>query len=139
MGQKRRLALAQGSDVNGAAKRAAKRDLEPARWVHVGKLPLTITADQVRAALAGRADSAGGSTVEWIADRDTGFFYGSAYVEFPTLEDAERAVERAREAPPRLGGRLSRVNFAPARAKDPARAGRVGDRPRFQSRPDGRR
>jgi len=124
VGQKRRLALAQGSDVNGAAKRAAKRDLEPARWVHVGKLPLTITADQVRAALA-----AGGSTVEWIADRDTGFFYGSAYVEFPTLEDAERAVERAREAPPRLGGRLSRVNFAPARAKDPARAGRVGERP----------
>ena len=144
MGQKRKLALAQGSDVNGAAKRAAKRDLEPARWVHVGKLPLTITADQVRAALAGISsagnekrhnipptptDSAGGSTVEWIADRDTGFFYGSAYVEFPTLEDAERAVERAREAPPRLGGRLSRVNFAPARAKDPARAGRVGDRP----------
>ena len=42
---------------------------------------------------------------------------------------ARRAVERAREAPPRLGGRLSRVNFAPARAKDPARAGRVGDRP----------
>ena len=144
VGQKRKLALAQGSDVNGAAKRAAKRDLEPARWVHVGKLPLTITADQVRAALAGISsagnekrhnipptptDSAGGSTVEWIADRDTGFFYGSAYVEFPTLEDAERAVERAREAPPRLGGRLSRVNFAPARAKDPARAGRVGDRP----------
>ena len=53
VGQKRKLALAQGSDVNGAAKRAAKRDLEPARWVHVGKLPLTITADQVRAALAG--------------------------------------------------------------------------------------
>ena len=60
---------------------------------------------------------------------DTGFFYGSAYVEFPTLEDAERVVERCRDVPPRVGGRLSRVNFAPARAKDEARAGHRAERP----------
>ena len=67
--------------------------------------------------------------MEWIPDRDTGFFYGSCYVEFPSTEDAERAVKRAMDAPPKLGNRCARVNFAPARAKDPARAGNAGERP----------
>ena len=83
VGQKRKLSLAQGSDVNGGGKRAARKDMEHARWVHVGKLPLTITAERVRAALAGVTPGGkegapstvshanGGSRVEWIADKDT--------------------------------------------------------------------
>lgn len=140
VGQKRKLALAGNAGVTtGGRKKVAKRDMEPARWVHVARLPLIITASEVRLALAGVtpgkgapagvSTANGGGRVEWIPDRDTGFFYGSCYVEFPSTEDAERAVKRAMDAPPKLGSRCARVNFAPARAKDPARAGNAGERP----------
>lgn len=144
VGQKRKLALA-GNDTAGAKKRATKTDLEHVRWVHVARLPLTVTASDVRLALAGVvpgkgaptgvSTASGGGRVEWIADQDTGFYYGSAYVEFPGVEDAEVAVARAAEAPPRVGGRCVRVNFAPVRAKDAGRAGNVGDRPPIPGTP----
>ena len=139
VGQKRKLALGKRWRHHRREKKVAKRDMEPARWVHVARLPLIITASEVRLALAGVtpgkgapagvSTANGGGRVEWIPDRDTGFFYGSCYVEFPSTEDAERAVKRAMDAPPKLGNRCARVNFAPARAKDPARAGNAGERP----------
>lgn len=139
VGQKRKLALASDADTAGAKKRAVKADLEHVRWVHVAKLPLVITAQDVRLALAGVipgkdapksvSTANGGGRVEWISDKTTGFFYGSAYVEFPNVEDAEGAVARAVERPPKVGNRLIRVNFAPARAKDAGRAGNAAERP----------
>ena len=107
--------------------------------MHVARLPLAVTASDVRLALAGVergkgapaavSKHAGGDTVEWIADKTTGFFYGSCYVEFPSEEDAKTCVARCAEAPPRIGKKSARVNFAPARAKDASRAGHAGDRP----------
>jgi len=81
--------------------------------------------------------ASGGGKVEWIPDRDTGFFYGSCYVEMPTLEDAEAAVARAVAVPTKFGGRFIRVNFAPARAKDAGRAGHSGERPPVPAAPGG--
>jgi len=48
---------------------------------------------------------------------------------YTPVDDAETAVARAATQPPRVGGRLVRVNFAPARAKDAARKGNAGERP----------
>jgi hypothetical protein len=101
-GQKRKLALEGNQDSIASKKRALKADMEHARWLHVARLPLTVTAADVRAAVAGvktgkekgkvaAAAAAwvsaanGGGAVEWIPDKETGFFYGSAYVEMPTV------------------------------------------------------
>ena len=63
VGQKRKLAAQQGTaggDEQGGARAGNKKsakgpraDLAPSRWLFVGKLPLTVTAAQVRDALAG--------------------------------------------------------------------------------------
>ena len=147
--QKRKLALAgndpdsAGAPRSGAAfspRKKNKKALDPARWVHVARLPLVVTADDVRAALEGRRPvderaapgrkrGGGARRVEWITDRDTGFFYGSAYVEFDSEEEATEAVREARENPPRVGKRRVRVNFAPGRASDETKAGREAERP----------
>ena len=148
VGQKRKLALAGNAFGVDAGSKKPKKTHEPSKFVHVARLPLIVTATDVRLALAGVDTTArghsrlvsateGGSRVEWIADRDTGFFYGAAFVEFPTTADAERAVERATTAPPKVGGgkRRARVNFAPARGKDAARAGHEGERPPVPATP----
>ena len=145
--QKRKLALdgnrertsRSGGSADDRAGKKPRRRLDAARWVHVARLPLAVTASDVRLALAGVergkgapaavSKHAGGDTVEWIADKTTGFFYGSCYVEFPSEEDAKTCVARCAEAPPRIGKKSARVNFAPARAKDASRAGHAGDRP----------
>ena len=111
--QKRKLAWRGRSRLRRAPRSGAafsprkknKKALDPARWVHVARLPLVVTADDVRAALEGRRPvderaapgrkrGGGARRVEWIADRDTGFFYGSAYVEFDSEEEATEAVAR---------------------------------------------
>ena len=61
-----------------------------------------------RAPRRGVSTAGGGGRVEWIPDKNTGFFYGSCYVEFPSTEDAERAPKRAMDAPPKLGKRNAR-------------------------------
>jgi len=145
--QKRKLALdgnreraaRSGGSADDFTKKKPRRVLEAARWVHVARLPLAVTAGDVRLALAGVergkgapatvSARAGGDAVEWITDKNTGFFYGSCYVEFPSREDAAACVARCAEAPPRIGKKSARVNFAPARARDASRTGHAGDRP----------
>jgi hypothetical protein len=71
-----------------------KAELEHVRWVHVARLPLTVTAADVRRALSGVAAdkvcpiagvsaASGGGKVEWIPDKDTGFFYGGGLYSYP--------------------------------------------------------
>ena len=151
VGQKRKLALdgnrertsgAGGSAENRSSKKT-KKQLEKARWVHVSRLPLAVTAADVRLALGGIdtttkgaptsvPEERGGNSVEWIADQTTGFFYGACYVEFKKEEHAVECVERCQDAPPKMGKKSLRVNYAPARAKDSARRGRTGERPPVQ-------
>ena len=95
-----------------AAKKAKKEkgeapgDEAGSRRVFVGKLPLTVDASMVKAALslgaAGGAEAvaATGATlaagaveaVHWITDKTSGAFYGSCFVQMKTRELAEAAV-----------------------------------------------
>jgi predicted sulfurtransferase len=140
VGQKRKLALDGNRErSNGTANGKPRREMDKSRWVHVARLPLCVTSNDVKLALAGievgkGAPSSvsaelGGSTVEWIADQKTNFFYGSCYVEFANEQDAVSCVERCATAPARVGKKNLKVNYAPARAKDSTKAGQAGERP----------
>ena len=107
---------------DGADERAGAATTAPSR-LFVGKLPLAVNATQLRGAL-GRA--AGGdaavSAIDWLTDRKTGLFYGSAFVQMASADGAARVVAAAAAAaaaPAASGGVVAidgkklRVNLAP--------------------------
>ena len=53
--------------------------------------------------------------VKWITDKETGRFYGSAFVEMRNSKDAGEAVAKAGQD---LMGRSIKINFAAARPGD---------------------
>lgn len=53
--------------------------------------------------------------IQWITDKATGKFYGSAFVEMDTSVSAAHAVSMAGSS---LSGRPIKINFAPARSGD---------------------
>ena len=119
--QKRRLASLAGEKAGGqAAQRIAKRrrneSRPPSRRVFVGKLPLAVDADAVRAALGvgSKAKTVAKSScvIEWIVDRQTKLFYGSAYAHFPSAGAAAPVVDRCAVDGARIGARTLRVNYA---------------------------
>lgn len=107
-GQKVASAMAGGNDGMVISRR-----------LFVGKLPLTMTASKLRLAL-GKANI---ETVQWIVDRDTRAFYGSAYCQMASENDARLAVEALENGVVRLSSKKSRkrrrttarVAFAPLR------------------------
>ena len=71
---------------------------------------MLITATAVKAAL-GPEQVVG---LQWLADRKTGFFYGSAFVRMDSVEHATEAVAAAATAQGvALKGRKLRVSFSP--------------------------
>lgn len=52
--------------------------------------------------------------IKWITDRETGKFYGSAFVEMRTSKDAAKAVTQINGT--QLMGRPIKINYAPMRA-----------------------
>ena len=65
----------------------------------------------------GQGSSGGGQVthIKWITDKETGQFYGSAFVEMDTSLSAANAVSKAGS---QLMGRPIKVNYAPAREGD---------------------
>jgi RNA recognition motif-containing protein len=53
--------------------------------------------------------------IQWITDKETGKFYGSAFIEMESSQAAARAVQHAGK---NLSGRPIKINFAPARPGD---------------------
>lgn len=53
--------------------------------------------------------------IKWVTDKETGKFYGSAFIEMDTSEAAAKAVAKSGE---QLMGRPVKINFAPARQGD---------------------
>ena len=97
------------SDGGRAAKKSkAFKDVEPSQRIFVGKLPLTVDTTSISAALAG-----GVKLLQWVTDKKTGYFYGSAFVEMQTLEQAQGCVSRAAAEGIKISGKRLRVNFAP--------------------------
>jgi hypothetical protein len=102
---------ADGVTVPGAKKQ--KQAAEPSDRLFVGKMPLLVDAVQVRAALG-----AGVSLVHWLKDKQTGLFYGSAFVRMASVAEASKAVQRAAKGEVAVGKRKLRVGFAPLKANE---------------------
>jgi len=86
VGQKRKLGLivnggdlVTGQKVSREPKRASQR-------LFLGKLPLSITASKLRRAFG----NAKIKTIQWIIDHETKGFYGSAFCQMASMEDATK-------------------------------------------------
>mmetsp|Transcript_32700 Transcript_32700/g.76021 ORF Transcript_32700/g.76021 Transcript_32700/m.76021 type:complete len:276 (+) Transcript_32700:177-1004(+) len=92
-----------------AAKRAKHMDKEPSTRLFVGGLPLVVDATAIRGRL-----QQGVVMVDWITDKKTGLWYGSAFVQMASREEADRVVRVAHgQDGLRMGKRRLRVNYAP--------------------------
>ena len=95
-------AAAGGGDGGGAAEQSAKKAKRakeggaeaaaaaPTKRLFVGKLPLLVTVTQIKTALAPAAVD----TVQWLTDRKSGHFYGSAFISVESSAAASALVER---------------------------------------------
>jgi predicted sulfurtransferase len=107
VGQKRQIGDNDASVLDAASgdKKQKKEIKEPSRRIFVGRLPLLVTAITLRLALI---TAAGGGNdndnddqvkvehVQWLVDRDTNAYYGSAFVQMSRLADAETIVKGER-------------------------------------------
>jgi nucleolin len=75
----------------------------------LGNLPFTVDEASLTEFLPGLTH------IKWITDKETGKFYGSAFVEIDTPLSAASAVGKAGE---QMLGRPIKINFAPARVGD---------------------
>ena len=74
---------------NGKPKKQ-RVEAPPSSRLFVGKIPLVIDATKLKNALGG-----GVKLIHWLADKKTGLFYGSAFVEMESVADATRSLDRA--------------------------------------------
>jgi nucleolin len=76
----------------------------------IGNLPFTVDESSLNAFLPGEV-----THIKWITDKETGKFYGSAFIEMDNSRSAAEAVAMAGQ---KLIGRDIKLNFAPAREGD---------------------
>jgi RNA recognition motif-containing protein len=76
----------------------------------IGNLPFSVDESSLNAFLPGEV-----THIKWITDKETGKFYGSAFLEMDLSTSAADAVAMAGE---KLIGRPIKINFAPAREGD---------------------
>lgn len=75
----------------------------------LGNLPFTVNESSLEDFLPGVTH------IKWVTDKETGKFYGSAFVEMDTSESAAKAIAKSGE---QLMGRPIKLNYAPARQGD---------------------
>lgn len=73
----------------------------------LGNLPFTVDEDTIGSFLKDKV-----THIKWITDKETGKFYGSAFVE---MEDSLSAADAVAMAGQPLIGRPIKINFAPSR------------------------
>lgn len=76
----------------------------------IGNLPFTVDESSMNAFLPGEV-----THIKYITDKETGKFYGSAFIEMDNSRSAADAVAMAGQ---KLIGREVKINFAPAREGD---------------------
>mmetsp|Transcript_17727 Transcript_17727/g.40691 ORF Transcript_17727/g.40691 Transcript_17727/m.40691 type:complete len:381 (+) Transcript_17727:186-1328(+) len=76
----------------------------------LGNLPFSVDESSLNAFLPGQV-----THIKWITDKETGKFYGSAFIEMDNSISASDAVAMAGS---KLIGRPVKINFAPARDGD---------------------
>ena len=106
------LAAAQASADSGSGGKKQKQcAVRPASdRVHVGKMPLLVDATQLKASFGAEATIV---AIEWLRDKQTRLFYGSAFVKLGSVAQAEKLVEVASGGKVVVNGRKLRVGFAP--------------------------
>eukprot|EP00980_Cylindrotheca_fusiformis_P001765 scaffold405_cov132-Cylindrotheca_fusiformis.AAC.17 len=76
----------------------------------LGNLPFSVDESSLSAFLPGEV-----THIKWITDKETGKFYGSAFIE---MDNSKSAAEAVAMAGSKLIGRPVKINFAPAREGD---------------------
>ena len=124
--QKRLLTL-EGSNakINSSNKRRRKES----KTLFIGKLPLSVTATEIKDALklnepfsragvlvsqaAAREDkkSHRSAEIEWMMDSKTGFFYGSAIVKLSSKDHCRALLEDYKTNPPRIRNKFIAVGY----------------------------
>mmetsp|Transcript_12711 Transcript_12711/g.29544 ORF Transcript_12711/g.29544 Transcript_12711/m.29544 type:complete len:204 (-) Transcript_12711:398-1009(-) len=84
--------------------------LQQVTRLFVGNLPFAVDEASLKSFLPGITH------IKWITDKETGKFYGSAFVEVETSRHADDAVKTI--AGQKLMGRPIKINYAPARPGD---------------------
>lgn len=96
-------------NVISSAKRARYADKDPSTRLFVGKLPLSIDVPRIEQALGSSI-----KVLQWIYDKQTDYFYGSAWLEVPTLKEAKMIAEKSASTQGiKIDGKRLRINFAP--------------------------
>lgn len=110
MGNAKRRAATSNNTGGPTQKKRKSSAGEPAERLFVGRLPLLIDSTQLRAGLGGTV-----LKIEWMTDKTSGLFYGSAFCLMASIADAQTAVKRAAAGEILIGGRKVRVSFAALR------------------------
>mmetsp|Transcript_24551 Transcript_24551/g.67779 ORF Transcript_24551/g.67779 Transcript_24551/m.67779 type:complete len:552 (-) Transcript_24551:449-2104(-) len=90
VGQKRKLGLIEKGGTDLVTGQKVKRKASKvSQRLFVGKLPLTTTATKLRKAF--RDAEVEIESIQWIVDHNTKAFYGSAFCQMASIEDANKA------------------------------------------------
>ena len=101
------------ADSGSGGKKQKQCAVRPASdRVHVGKMPLLVDATQLKASVGAAATIV---AIEWLRDKQTRLFYGSAFVKLGSVAQAEKLVASASGGKVVVNGRKLRVGFAPVK------------------------
>jgi predicted sulfurtransferase len=121
--QKRKL------NIVGNVQASSKRPRKETKTLFLGKLPLAVTAEDIKDALKLTELGATKSALKWMLDSKTGFFYGSAIIKLESKDLAKRALEKYRNDPPRVNKKLIRVGYYDEKNDANVRVLKSGPRP----------
>jgi len=105
IGQKRQLGVCDTetapTSVSSAkrSKKGIRIEAAPSNRLFIGHIPQCMSVKRLKKAL--RADL---SVVDWLVDHETGQFYGSAFVQLPSVEQAKQVVDRCSARSKKLKG-----------------------------------
>lgn len=100
----------QTTDDSASKNKPCKGNPQGVTRLFVGNLPFSVDEASLGDFLPGKV-----THVKWITDKETGKFYGSAFIEMDNSQSAADAVVMAGQ---QLMGRPIKINYAPARPGD---------------------
>lgn len=98
------------NDTSTDKNKPCKGNPQGVTRLFLGNLPFAVNETSLGEFLPGEV-----THIKWITDKETGKFYGSAFVEMDTSTSASQAVAMAGS---QLMGRPIKINYAPAREGD---------------------
>jgi nucleolin len=100
----------ESSEISGSKNQPCKGNPQGVTRLFLGNLPFAIDEASLGAFLPGKI-----THIKWITDKETGKFYGSAFIEMDNSRNAAAAVAMAGQ---QIMGRNLKINFAEARPGD---------------------